>query len=496
MAGNVKRNYIYNVVYQIIVIVLPLITTPYVSRVLGADNIGIYAYTQSVANYFVLVAMLGVKNYGNRSIAQIRDDKEQLSKTFVNIFAMQLLMTVAMMVLYAGYILCFVEENKDIAIIQTLFVLTGAADITWFFFGIEEFKTTVIRNTAVRVVSLVLIFLFVREADDLPIYTLIMTGSTLLGYILLFPFLRRHIRFMWPQWSEMRIHIAPNLRLFVSVIAVSIFNVMDKIMLGIQSSMTQVGLYENTDKLMRIPLGVITAMGTVMMPHMSHALSVGDTKGYKASIERSMIFIMCLACALAGGLSGVGQVFAPIFFGEEFIECGTLIAVISPTILSLAWANVIRMQYLIPNKMDREFTISTFIGAGVNLVVNYLLIPRFGALGAVIGTVCAEGSLTFYQTYIVRKSLPIGGYLKATLPFLLMGVAMSVCVHEIGEIGGVSILTLVLQVLAGVVLYVGGTLLYLKKSKQPAVCGFAAQVFEMIGSILKKMGRFKCILRK
>lgn len=142
MAGNVKRNYIYNVVYQIIVIVLPLITTPYVSRVLGADNIGIYAYTQSVANYFVLVAMLGVKNYGNRSIAQIRDDKEKLSKTFVNIFAMQLLMTVAMMALYAGYILCFVEENKDIAIIQTLFVLTGAADITWFFFGIENSKTS------------------------------------------------------------------------------------------------------------------------------------------------------------------------------------------------------------------------------------------------------------------------------------------------------------------------------------------------------------------
>ena len=154
------------------------------------------------------------------------------------------------------------------------------------------------------------------------------------------------------------------------------------------------------------------------------------------------------------------------------------------------------MQYLIPNKMDKEFTISTFIGAGVNLVVNYLLIPRFGALGAVIGTVCAEGSLTFYQTYIVRKRLPIGGYLKATLPFLLMGVAMAVCVYEIGEIGGVSILTLVLQVLAGILLYTGGTLLYLKKSKQPAVRSFATQVFEMIGSILKKMGRFKCILRK
>lgn len=480
MAGNLKKNFLYNAAYQILVIILPLITTPYVSRVLGAENIGVYSYTHSVANYFVLIGMLGVRNYGNREIARVRDDNKKLSETFSDIFALQLFMSLLMIVLYVAYVLLFVDANRDIALIQSLFVATAATDITWFFFGMEEFKSTVVRNTIVRLVSLLLIFTMVRSADDLAVYTLILTGSLLAGYIVLIPFAGKFIRPVMPKWRNVRRHIVPNLRLFIPVIAVSIFNVMSRIMLGAQSTMVQVGLYENTDKLMRIPFSIITAMGTVMMPYMSHMVSAVNTENYNKVVEKSIVFAMCLASALAGGLAGVGRSFAPLFFGEEFVECGTLLMWISPTILFLSWANVIRMQYLIPKKMDTEFTVSTFIGAGVNILVNYLLIPRIGALGAVIGTFCAEGSLTVYQTLVVRGRLPIGRFIQITAPFVAMGILMSVCVMYIGVIMNGGILTLLLQVAAGIVIYLVLAGLYMWKSKEPVVHEIWDQALEVI----------------
>lgn len=466
--NKIKRNFIYNVGYQILIVIMPLITSPYVSRILGAYNLGVYNYTYSVADYFILFSMLGVRNYGNRQIATVRDDKEQLSKTFFSIYAFQFGCSLVMLLLYYGYSLILVDENHLVAAIQGIYVLTSMTDISWFFFGIEEFKVTVTRNTVIKLLSVICIFTFVKDRDDLWLYTLILAGSMYAGYLSVFPFLRRYIYFVRPSWNDIKKHIKPNLMLFIPVMAVSVFNVMDKIMLGWLSDYVQVGLYGNTEKLMRIPLGIITALGTVMMPHMSHMIAVGDKEKSKKIIEQSMIFVMCMGSALAFGLAGIGRVFAPIFFGDEFVECGRLIIFLSPTVLSLSWANVIRMQYLIPNKMDTEFTISTIIGAIVNIVGNSLLIPYFGALGAIIGTVCAETSLTVYQTFVVRKFLPIKRYLAETVPFLIIGIVMCLVVNVVGDCIGASIPVLLLQVFIGAFIYLilGFTYLTLNKSEQ------------------------------
>lgn len=472
MKSKVGKNFLYNIAYQILVVLMPLITSPYVSRVLGAPNLGVYTYTYSVADYFILFAMLGIKNYGNRQIAKVRDDRAQTSATFVNMYSLQLIISTLMIVFYYGYVFIFVKENRLIAIIQGIYVMTAAADISWFFFGMEEFKITVTRNTLIKLCSVAAIFVFVKNADDLWKYTLILSAGMIIGYFSIFPFLKRYVDFVKPTLKGIKSHIKPNLLLFIPVIAVSIFNVMDKIMLGELSSMAEVGYYGNTEKLMRIPLGIITALGTVMMPYMSHMVSIGDVEHSKKTIERSMVFIMFLGCALAAGLAGVGKVFAPIFFGKEFIKCGILVIFISPTVLSLSWANVIRMQYLIPNSMDREFTVSTIIGAVVNLTINSLLIPKMGALGAIIGTVCAEASLTVYQTYVVRKFLPIKRYLSECVWFLVFGILMAMIVNVIGENLGNHFYTLLLQVLVGAVLYLFPCYCYLFISKNPVIADF------------------------
>ena len=483
--SKIKKNFIYNVGYQILMVIMPLLTSPYVSRVLGAYNIGIYGYTYSIADYFILFAMLGVKNYGNRQIAMVRDDKEKLSRTFWNIYSFQLLTSVAMLALFYVYAVFIAEENQAIFFIQGIYVLTAVVDISWFFFGMEEFKITVTRNVLIKMVSVICIFVFVKERGQLWLYTAILAGSMFVGYVSVIPYLRKYVLWIRPNPSDIKKHIKPNLLLFVPVIAVSIFNVMDKIMLGWMSNYVQVGLYQNTEKLMRIPLGIVTALGTVMMPHMSHMIVTGDKEKCKKVIELSMIFIMCLGSALAAGLAGIGRVFAPIFFGEEFVECGKLIIFLSPTVLSLSWANVIRMQYLIPNKMDTQFTISTIIGAIVNLIVNALLIPHYGALGAIWGTLCAETSLTVYQTFVVRKYLPIKKYLSETFPFICFGLAMCIVVNTVGDLLNGGFIVLLIQISIGAIMYCVFTLIYLMICESDGVIEFKKMILGMLGLVLK-----------
>ena len=484
--NKIKKNYIYNVGYQVLTVIMPLLTSPYVSRVLGAYNLGVYGYTYSIADYFILFAMLGVKNYGNRQIAMVRDDKEKLSRTFWSIYCFQFFTSILMLGLFYGYAVFIAKENQKIFLIQGLYVLTAVVDISWFFFGMEEFKITVTRNALIKIASMVCIFAFVKERNQLWLYTAILAGSMCIGYLSVVPYLRRYVVWIRPSFDDIRKHIKPNLLLFVPVIAVSIFNVMDKIMLGWMSDYVQVGLYQNTEKLMRIPLGIVTALGTVMMPHMSHMIATGEKEKCNKVIELSMVFIMCLGSALAAGLSGIGRVFAPIFFGDEFVECGKLIIFLSPTVLSLSWANVIRMQYLIPNKMDTQFTISTIIGAIVNLVVNTLLIPHYGAIGAIWGTLCAETSLTVYQTYVVRKYLPIKKYLLETLPFVGFGLAMCIIVNFVGDFLDGGFVTLFIQIATGIIVYSSCTLVYLALGKSEGVASFKHMIFGMINTIMKK----------
>lgn len=319
MAENkLKRNFIYNVGYQLLTVITPLITSPYVSRVLGASSLGIHNYFYSVAEFFVMFAILGTKNYGNRQIAMVRDDKGKLSQTFWNVYAFQILSSSLMIILYIFFIILFCKNNKIIAMVQGIYVLTAVADISWFYFGMEEFRITVTRNTAIKIVSLIGIFVLVNDRSDLWLYSLIISGSMFTGYVSVFPFLKKYVHFMKPTWKSMQQHIRPNLLLFIPVIAVGIFNVMDKIMLGWMSNYAQVGYYSNTEKLMRIPLGIITALGTVMMPHMSYMVATGNKEKSKKIIELSMVFIMYMGVALAMGLAGVGRVFAPVFLVRNF----------------------------------------------------------------------------------------------------------------------------------------------------------------------------------
>ncbi|MDQ0196273.1 oligosaccharide flippase family protein [Paenibacillus wynnii] len=465
--SNVKKNYLYSVCYQMLNIILPIITAPYLSRIIGVENLGIYSYTQSIANYFVLLAMLGLNNYGNRSIAAIREDRDKTSKTFWSIYCIQFTSSIIIIIVYMVY-LGFFAANVTLALIWSLFILAALFDINWLYFGLEQFKLTVTRNIVIKLISVVLIFVMIKTKEDLWIYTLIISLSMLVNQLVLWLFIKKYIDISKVTFHDIKKHIKPLLVLFIPVIAVSIYTILDKIMIGALSTMEENGFFENAQKIMIVPTGLITALGVVMLPKISNLVTKGDFTKIKGYISMSMLFTSMSSLPIAFGIAGIAPIFAPVFFGTDFIPSGVLMTLLSITVVFIAWANVIRTQYLIPNYKDKVYVVSVIIGAIINIIINALLIPDYGARGAAIGTVIAEFSVALYQTWAVRNQLDIADYIKNSVPYLIISVFMFITVRFIGKLMEPTIYTLILQLLIGIAIYLLLSFLYIKKSKNPS----------------------------
>ncbi|MBS5111750.1 MAG: flippase [Coprobacillus cateniformis] len=441
-------------------LIIPLITTPYISRVMGAENIGIYSYAYSIAAYFAMFILLGLNNYGNRTIAGVRDDKLRLSRTFSNIYAMQLLMGVIIIAVYILYVIFFAGD-KIMSLIMLIYLISVMLDINWFYFGLEEFKFTVTRNTVVKIINTVLLFIFVKSSDDIYIYALLLVSGMIISQLILWILIRKYIVFVKPSISDVLLHLKPNIILFIPVIAISIYNTMDKIMLGMMSNMLEVGYYESSFKLTTIPVMAITSLGTVMLPRMSNLIANGNHEVARKYIQKSLIVSLFLSAPISLGLSAIVNEFVPLFYGDGYDACKMIIPVLVIASMFIAWANVIRTQYLIPNKKDKIYIVSVFLGAFVNVAINLLLIPRYQALGAAVGTLFAEISVCLYQTYKVRKEIKVIKYLAQAFPFVIFAIVMYFILILIPDIYS-SIIMLVIKISIGGFLYMFFSLLYYK----------------------------------
>lgn len=465
--SGLKENIIFQFLYELLIIIIPLFTIPYVSRILGAENIGIFSYTYAVANYFVLFANLGIKNYGSRTIAMVRNNKEELNQRFSEILSIHVACSIVVVFVYLGISLFLIDNNREMFFIQSVYILAAIFDINWFFFGIEKFKLTVGRNTLVKILSVVLVFVFVKTREDLWIYALILALSVFVGQSIVWFALNKYISWSKPSWFNIKQHIRPLFILFLPILALSAYKYMDKIMLGFICSNVQVGFYENAEKIINVPMSLIMAFGVVLMPRIANMITGKDKGEVVKLINVSMEAIMLLAIAISSGLAGISFVLAPVFFGYEFEECGILIMGLAVTVPFMAFANVIRTQYLIPYKKDRIFVVSLFLGALINLIANIILIPYMAARGAVIGTIVAEIVVCIYQSYSVRKNLSIKNYMLKFIPFLMVGVVMFIFVFQIGERMGADIFTLIFQLVTGIFIYgVGVFLLVLKRKTE------------------------------
>lgn len=459
MAKSVSKNYFYNVIYEVLVIVIPLITSPYLTRTLGAEKLGIYTYTYTIVSYFVLFARLGIVNHGSREIAKCKSPDER-NKVFSTIFSIQAVITLVVIATYIFYITFFNVEYKFIATVQIMYLVAAFLDVNWALFGLEEFKLTVTRNIVIKILNTVLIFVLVRSEGDLLIYVLISACSNLIGQIVIWSYIKKYFRIVKPEKVDVHNNLKPIFVLFIPTIAVSLYKMMDKVMLGSMCLKEEVAYYEYATMFINLPLGFITSLGTVMMPRISKLVSEGNNKKSLEYTSISMIFVICLSTAMAFGLAGIAPTFIPWYLGEDFSDSVQLLIGLCVTLLFISWANVIRTQYLIPYKKDNEYIISLLAAAVINLIINYTLIPIYKGMGAVIGTIAAEFIVAFLQTIFSRKNLPIKDYLKKGIPFIFFGLLMFVVVRLIGRSNLYGVVLVCIQVIVGAVLYLSLSLIY------------------------------------
>ena len=464
----VKQNYLYNIVYQLLVLVLPLITAPYLSRVVGSDGIGVYSYTQAFAHYFVIVAMLGVNNYGNREIARVSDDENRKSTTFWEIYTIQIVLSAVMGIGYVLYLLIAKPDNALIYGLQLLYVISAAFDINWYFFGVQKFKLTVIRNAVIKALTTCCIFIFVKSKNDLWLYTGIIAGGTLLSNLAVWPFLLREVQFKRICWKNTVRRIKPNVVLFIPVIAVSLYNVMDKLMLGWFCDYSEVGFYTYALRIVEVPVAVIVALGTVMMPHVSNLMSKGKHKECAQLFDKAMRFVLFMSIAFAFGMANLAPIFSDWYYGADFARCGLFMIWLTPMIVFKCWANLIRTQYIIPKGYDKIFILSVSVGALCNLILNILLIPGLQGFGAIIGTLVAEFSVCAIQTWKTAPEINFKPYFMELLVFIGIGltmcIVMSVMKNFLDSRNPLSeLLTLFLT---GLTVYVSLSLIYMIKFKK------------------------------
>lgn len=462
MSRTIKENYLYSVLYQILSIILPLVTIPYVSRIFGPDGLGIYSYTSSINQYFYLFALLGLNNYGVRAIATLKEEKEKRNIIFSEIYCMQLFISLLVFLSYVIFTNIWGNQYYIFFIILSLNIIATLFDVNWYFFGMEKFKLTVIRNTIIKVTSLIAIFLFIKEPSDLWIYIFINSSSVLLTSIVLWPYLRREITFIKPNFVNVIKHIKPNLIMFVPVIAISVYKFMDKIMLG-NFSITEAGYYETTEKILTVVLGLVTAFGTVMLPRMSFLAANESKENTFSYIGKSMDFIMFLSIAIACGIYAVTPDLIPLYFGSKFLSCINIMEALVVTAVITSWANVIRTQYLIPFHHDSVYVWSVILGAITNFALNLLLIKQFGAMGAVIGTIAAELVVAIIQTIKSKQELPISKMITRSIPFLIFGLVMIIIVRIISTFSINIYVRLTIEILIGTIVYLIPSLVYFKK---------------------------------
>lgn len=460
MKSSLKSNIIIQIGYELLTFILPVITTPYIARVLGADNLGIYAYSYSVVYYFQLLALLGIKYYGTRTIAAVRGNEKKLNENFTNIFLLHCLLSLGSLVIYVFYCFTTVKYNFLISIIQSMNIFSALLDINWLFFGLEKFKITVTRNAIIKVITVVFIFAFVRTRDDLWKYTLIMSTGLVISQAALWMFAFKYVKIVKTNWGGILSNFKPMIVLFIPIVSVSVLKYMDKIMLGIFSTSQQVGFYDNVHKVIEMPSALIVAVGTVMLPKISNLVGMGNiNKSIKYTLL-SYKYLMCLAFGMAFGMFAISDVFSVVFWGDEFRPCGNIIKVLSLSIPFTAYANITRTQFLIPNHRDNIYVYSTVIGMMVNLALNYyLLIEGFEAIGVAFATLVSEFVIMACQMYGVRRDFNQKEVIKSFVYFIIPSLVMLLILHITFD-DCYSILHLILKIILGIFIYATLSMIY------------------------------------
>lgn len=432
---SVKKNYAYSLFYQILCLLTPFITAPYVSRILGADGIGIYSYTASIMAYFQMFALLGTTNYGIREIARLRDDKYAMSKTFWEIVLLVAITT--SLCLICWIIVAAQSEYYGIFMLAiTPSLLSTAFDISWFYTGIEKMGYTVIRNSICKLLGIISLFIFVREKDDLFIYILLNSIILFFGNISMWTYLPKLVCKIPISSLKITRHLKESMEYFVITIAISLYTVLDKVLIGlITNDNYQNGYYEQANKIISIAKTIsFSSINVVMGARISYLFAQNNMSEIHKRIDQSSGFIFLMSVGCIFGIISVADHFVPVFFGPGFDPVVNMLYLMSPLIFFISLSTCLGSHYYLPAGKIRKSTQMTIIGSIINLIANLLLIPILQAQGAIIGSLIGEGIIAIIYCYNGREFLPLILIIKNSYKKFISGCLMLIAASLVASL--------------------------------------------------------------
>ena len=455
MDRKLIKNYIYNILYQLVKIILPLILAPYTASHIGVTPLGSYQYAGSIMNWFILFGILGVNTYGNRQIAKVRDDVKLRNKTFFEIFYMQVCNMIIAMIAYYLFVTAVFREGRMYYYLTGLTMLATMLDITWFFYGVEDFKKASIRNIIVKCLGVFLIMTLCKKPEDIWRYILINIGSELVGQAIMFVQLRQYLTFEPVSLKDAyRNHFKATFQLFVPTIAISVYTMLDQTMVGTLYSKDHVEYYQVSMNIVKMFLMLITSIGSVMLPRVTNVY-YNDADGEKkaeAYISTTMKISLLLALPMCFGMMSIAKSFMAWYI-PVWPVLGDLIMLGCPVIILISMSNVTGIQYMVPTGMYNQYSASVIAGSCVNFVINLILIPRYGAYGAIIGSIIAELTVTSIQLVLIRKKVRFEFLQRSYFIYVLGTVLMAAAVVSLTKLLPVGTLYTLLEVGAGMIVY-------------------------------------------
>lgn len=402
---SVKKNYILNTFYQILSIITPLITTPYISRVIGAAGIGKFSYTNSIVSYLVLFGSLGLTAYASRQMAFMQNDREAQTRFFNEVMTLKVFLIIPEIIILI--VMVFSSENyRWLFLVEGLYLVDAVLNIDWLYVGNENFLATVIRSICVKIASVICIFLFVKKEEDLLIYVLILCASNLTGAIMLWLGISKYIDRLYISYNGITNHLKGGISIFLIQISWSMYTYLDKVMIGLlQTDINQNGYYEQSQKIIVLSTTIVSSLSTVMLPRISNAFINNQKSEINRYMNGTMKFAICIGMALTVGLIACSDNIVPWFFGSQFMECISLLKILAPIILFSSLYNILGYQYLLGTKQEKLMTLSIIVGAFVNVLLNVIMIPKTGAYGASVASLIAEIIIVLIQFVFVSKQV-------------------------------------------------------------------------------------------
>ena len=451
---ELKKNIALSTVYQILAMIIPLITAPYASRVLGVDGIGIYSYTHSYSMIFALFGALGTVSYGSREIARNRNDRDKCSQLFWEI-AILTITTSFICILTWGIWTVFRKEYQVYYIILTVSLLATMFDISWLYAGLEQFKYTVSQNLLFKTLGVVAIFAFVHKPDDLWKYVLIFSLTQTLANISMWVYLPRFVDRVPLRGIRLKKHFKETLVYFIPTIAISVYTILDKTLIGlITHDTSENGNYEQATKIINISKTLAFAgVNVVLQSRISYLFAEHKNDEIKKRIIVSLDYVLFMSVGIMFGLIGIADRFVPVFFGKGYDETVKLLKYMAPIVFIVGISNCLGSQYYNPAGLRAKSARYIVIGAFINLCLNLLLIPHFKSSGAVLATLIAEISISFLYLFNCEEYYSFKSLFTFSWKKIVAGLFMAIVVSWLGNMIYSGLLSVVVQIAAGVTVY-------------------------------------------